>query len=114
MKKRILFAASLAINACSTSTPPCAKYLHEFFEKADKEDMNIGKILVSTDQVSIGMFNDKGIIIFCLNGTNANYDAVKKCAPHTTYQGVCRYKDGRFMGYSVGTATAQDLIQDVK
>ena len=113
MQRLTVFMFFVTIAGCSTNTPPCSKYLHEFFEYAADEDMNIGKVVVEQDKIAISAFNNKEVKIFCMIGTNANYEATK-CTARSDRQGVCRYKDGRFMGYSVGTASAQDLLDGVK
>jgi hypothetical protein len=111
MKKVLLFVV-LVLNGCST-IQPCTKVLRDFYSDAASDNMDMGKNAIEENRMIFGAFNKDKVQVLCLIGTNASF-AATKCASGTTHQGVCRYKDGRFMGYSYGEASASDLMQDVK
>jgi len=105
---------SIIVVGCSHEIQPCTKYIAEFFDYAADENMNMGKNVIETNRIIFAVFNDKEVRGMCLVGTNANFNEATKCTSSVKSEGVCRYKDGRFMGYSYGRASAQDLLQDVK
>jgi hypothetical protein len=108
----LLSFLAFLLYGCS-SVPSCTKVVGEFYEKAGSDNMDMATPVIEENRFQFAAFDEDDVIMLCLIGTNASFDTVS-CAAMTKKEGVCRSRQGRFMGFSMGKARAIDMLGKLK
>lgn len=117
MKKIITLILGLFLVSCQTTPPPCTKILRDFYIETASHDMNMDidapKRDTNAGRMQFVAFNESKVMVLCLIETGVTFEAAH-CVSGTISKGACRYKEGRYMGYSYGEASASDLVKGIK